>query len=40
VYPGVIHGGFGARPRTPRTAQFLRDVYGALAAAFVPGEER
>jgi triacylglycerol lipase len=34
VYPGVIHGGFGARPATPRTAQFLRDVYGALAAAF------
>jgi acetyl esterase len=42
VYPGVIHGGFGARPGTPRTAQLLRDVYGALAAAFplsasVPG---
>jgi triacylglycerol lipase len=34
VYPGVIHGGFGARPRTPRTAQLLRDVYAALAAAF------
>ena len=34
VYPGVIHGGFGARPTTPRTGQFLRDVYGALAAAF------
>jgi acetyl esterase len=34
VYPGVIHGGFGARPSTPRTAQFLRDVYGALAIAF------
>jgi len=34
VYPGVIHGGFGARPSTPRTAQLLRDVYGALAAAF------
>jgi triacylglycerol lipase len=36
VYPGVIHGGFGAPPSTPRTAQFLRDVYGALAAAFAP----
>jgi len=34
VYPGVIHGGFGARPSTPRTAQLLRDVYGALAMAF------
>ena len=34
VYPGVIHGGFGAPPRTPRTAQFLRDIYAALAAAF------
>jgi acetyl esterase/lipase len=34
VYPGVIHGAFGPRPSTPRTAQFLRDVYGALAAAF------
>jgi triacylglycerol lipase len=34
VYPGVIHGGFGARPRTPRTAQLLRDVYAALEMAF------
>jgi triacylglycerol lipase len=34
VYPGVIHGGFGARPRTPRTAQLLRDVYAALESAF------
>jgi triacylglycerol lipase len=34
VYPGVIHSGFGALPRTPRTAQFLRDIYAALAAAF------
>lgn len=34
VYPGIIHGGFGARPNTPRTAQLLRDVYGALAFAF------
>lgn len=34
VYPGVIHGGFGAVPRTPRTAQFLRDIYAALASAF------
>jgi acetyl esterase len=31
VYPGVIHGGFGAPPGTPRTAQFLRDIYAALA---------
>jgi acetyl esterase/lipase len=22
VYPGVIHGGFGARPNTPRTGFF------------------
>jgi acetyl esterase len=36
VYPGVIHGGFGALPRTPRTAAFLRDVYAALASAFTP----
>jgi acetyl esterase len=36
VYPGVIHGGFGAPPGTPRTAQFLRDIYAALAAAFEP----
>jgi acetyl esterase len=36
VYPGVIHGGFGAPPATPRTAQFLRDIYAALAAAFEP----
>jgi hypothetical protein len=34
VYPGVIHGGFVARPGTPRTIQFLRDVYAALATAF------
>lgn len=34
VYPGVIHGGFGAVPGTPRTAQLLRDVYGALRASF------
>jgi triacylglycerol lipase len=42
VYPGVIHGGFGGRPATPRTAQFLRDVYGALAAAIhgAPGDVR
>jgi len=38
VYPGVIHGGFGAVPRTPRTAQFLRDIYAALASAFARGE--
>jgi len=39
VYPGVIHGGFGARPSTPRTAQFLRDVYGALASAFTESRD-
>jgi triacylglycerol lipase len=38
VYPGVIHGGFGAIPRTPRTAQLLRDVYAALATAFATAE--
>ena len=36
VYPGVIHGGFGPRPSTPRTGQLLRDVYAALAAEFAP----
>jgi len=35
IYPGVIHGGFGARPSTPRTAQLLRDVYQGLAGAFL-----
>lgn len=40
VYPGVIHGGFIARPSTPRTAQFLRDANGALALAFDPGARR
>jgi triacylglycerol lipase len=34
VYPGVIHGGFVARPVTPRTRQFLRDAYQALRFAF------
>lgn len=34
VYPGVIHGGFGAPPATPRTAQFLRDVYEAVRGVF------
>lgn len=34
VYPGVIHGGFVPRPTTPRTQQFLRDVYQALRFAF------
>jgi acetyl esterase len=34
VYPGVIHGGFQARPATPRTRQFLRDVHQALRLAF------
>ena len=38
VYPGVIHGGFSARPSTPRTTQLLRDVYGALGAAFLSGK--
>jgi acetyl esterase/lipase len=40
VYPGVIHGGFVARPATPRTKQFLRDAHQALRFAFdrpVPG---
>jgi triacylglycerol lipase len=40
VYPGVIHGGFSARPTTPRTTRFLRDVYAALAEVFGPaGDE-
>jgi triacylglycerol lipase len=34
VYPGVIHGGFVPRPATPRTRQFLRDTYAAVAGAF------
>lgn len=34
VYPGVIHGGFQARPVTPRTRQLLRDVHQALRFAF------
>jgi triacylglycerol lipase len=34
VYPGVIHGGFVARPDTPRTEQFLNDAYAAIAAGF------
>ncbi len=34
VYPGVIHGGFLARPQTPRTRQFLRDAYQALRLGF------
>jgi acetyl esterase/lipase len=37
VYPGVIHGGFQARPATPRTQQMLRDVYQALRFAFDAG---
>jgi len=37
VYPGVIHGGFGAPPGTPRTAQFLRDIYAALAPVLSGG---
>ncbi|MWA07356.1 alpha/beta hydrolase fold domain-containing protein [Actinomadura sp. LD22] len=37
VYPGVIHGGFLARPNTPRTAQFLDDVNAALATVFGAG---
>jgi len=35
IYPGVIHGGFVARPTTPRTTQLLRDVHNALATAFI-----
>lgn len=34
VYPGVIHGGFVPRPDTPRTEQFQRDAYAAIAAGF------
>ncbi|MFT3864976.1 MAG: alpha/beta hydrolase [Solirubrobacterales bacterium] len=34
VYPGVIHGGFVPRPDTPRTEQFLRDAYAAIAFGF------
>jgi triacylglycerol lipase len=30
VYPGVIHGGFGAVPRTPQTQAMLTDIYAAL----------
>ncbi|UMG91298.1 alpha/beta hydrolase [Nocardioides sp. TF02-7] len=37
VYPGVIHGGYGAPPATPRTAQLLRDVHGAVRSV-VAGE--
>lgn len=37
VYPGVIHGGFLARPFTPRTEQFVRDAWHALAIAFQGG---
>lgn len=34
VYPGVIHGGYLARPQTPRTRQFLLDSLQALRLAF------
>ncbi|MFG1921977.1 alpha/beta hydrolase [Cryptosporangium sp. NPDC048952] len=34
VYPGVIHGGFVARPATPRTRQFRDDVHAALRCVF------
>jgi acetyl esterase/lipase len=34
VYPGVIHGGFVARPGTRRTRQFLADAHETLATAF------
>jgi triacylglycerol lipase len=40
VYPGVIHGGFGAPPATPRTAQFLRDIYAALSCAWTGAAPR
>lgn len=33
VYPGVIHGGFVARPGTQRTRQFLADAHEAPATA-------
>ncbi|GAA3204354.1 alpha/beta hydrolase [Actinocorallia longicatena] len=36
VYPGVIHGGFLAHPRTPRTIRFLADALQALSEAFAP----
>jgi acetyl esterase len=33
VYPGVIHGGFGAEPRTPMTRRMLDDIYRAIRGA-------
>lgn len=32
VYPGVIHGGYGAVPDTPQTQALLDDVHAALRA--------
>ncbi|MFD6895618.1 alpha/beta hydrolase [Rhodococcus sp. NPDC060086] len=34
VYPGMIHGGFVARPRTRQTQRFLDDVYAVLRRTF------
>ncbi|MFZ2529831.1 MAG: alpha/beta hydrolase [Rhodococcus sp. (in: high G+C Gram-positive bacteria)] len=34
VYPGVIHGGFVARPRTRQTRRFLDDVHAVLRRTF------
>lgn len=38
VYPGVIHGGFVAQPRTRQTRRFLDDVYAALRRTFDTAE--
>ncbi|TCN50811.1 acetyl esterase/lipase [Rhodococcus sp. SMB37] len=38
VYPGVIHGGFVARPRTQQTQRFLDDVYAVLRRTFEAGD--
>ncbi|WP_245687966.1 alpha/beta hydrolase [Rhodococcus phenolicus] len=38
VYPGVIHGGFVARPRTRQTRRFLDDVHAVLRRTFDDAE--
>lgn len=38
VYPGVIHGGFVAQPRTRQTRRFLDDVHAALRRTFGTAE--
>ncbi|MFD6856098.1 alpha/beta hydrolase [Rhodococcus sp. NPDC060090] len=38
VYPGVIHGGFVARPRTRQTQRFLDDVHAVLRRTFQTGD--